>query len=61
MILGYKLIMKSERVRPENADLFKGKEKVDKKEEAFLAQQAAKIQNKKRASWFYGHVLGWLF
>ena len=61
MILGYKLAMKSERVRPETADLFSGKDKIDKEEEEFLAQQAAKNQNKKGGSWYYRHFVGWLF
>jgi amino acid transporter len=61
MILGYKLVMKSERVRPETADLFSGKDKIDREEEEFLAQQAAKNQNKRGGPWFYRHFVGWLF
>ena len=61
MILGYKLIMKSKRVRPAIADLFSGKDKIDREEEEFLAQQAAKNQNKRRGPWFYRHFVGWLF
>jgi amino acid transporter len=61
MILGYKLVMKSERVRPETADLFSGKDKIDREEEEFLAQQAAKNQNKRGGHWFYRHFVGWLF
>jgi amino acid transporter len=61
MILSYKLVKKSKRVRPETADLFSGKDKIDREEEEFIAQQAAKNQNKKGGSWYYRHFVGWLF
>lgn len=40
MIFGYKLIMKTEGVKPEDADLFGGKAKIDEEEAEFLAQEA---------------------
>ena len=40
MIFGYKLIMKSEGVKPEDADLFGGKAKIDEEEAEFLAEEA---------------------
>ena len=61
MIFGYKVIMRSKRVRSERADLFKGKDKIDKEEEEFLARQAAGNQKNKKGSWLYKHFLGWLF
>lgn len=42
MIFGYKIIMKTETVRPETADLFGGKARIDAEEAGYLAQEAAK-------------------
>jgi amino acid transporter len=39
MIFGYKFVMKTERVKPEDADLFGGKAKIDEDEAEFLAQE----------------------
>jgi len=39
MIVGYKLIMKTERVRPEDADLYGGKARIDEDEAEFLAEE----------------------
>ena len=61
MIFGYKLIMKSNGVKPHTADLYTGKDIIDREEEEFLAQQALKQQGQKSASWFYRHFIGWLY
>jgi amino acid transporter len=60
-LLGLQLIMKSERVLPETADLFSGNDKIDREEEEFLVQQAAKNQNKNGGSWFYSYFVGGCF
>ena len=39
MIFGYKVIMKTEGVKPEDADLFSGKQKIDEDEAEFLAEE----------------------
>lgn len=39
MFVGYKLIMKTERVRPETADLYGGKARIDAEEAEFLAAE----------------------
>ncbi len=39
MIVGYKVIMKSEMVRPSNADLFTGKARIDEEEAEFLEEE----------------------
>jgi amino acid transporter len=39
MIFGYKVIMKTEGVKPEDADLFSGKAKIDEDEAEFLAEE----------------------
>jgi len=59
MIAGYKLIMKSERVRPETADLFSGKDEIDREEAEFLAREAATRGTGKRS--FYDRFVSWLF
>ncbi|GAB7343281.1 hypothetical protein MBLNU457_1337t1 [Dothideomycetes sp. NU457] len=59
MIGGYKLIKKSERVRPETADLFSGKDEIDREEEEFLAREAALRGIGKRT--FYDRFVSWLF
>lgn len=42
MIFGYKFIMKTEGVKPEDADLFGGKAQIDEDEAEFLAQELRK-------------------
>jgi yeast amino acid transporter len=42
MIFGYKVIMKSKRVRPETADMYGGKQHIDDEEAEFVAGQMAK-------------------
>lgn len=39
MIFGYKVIMKTDGVKPEDADLFSGKQKIDEDEAEFLAEE----------------------
>jgi amino acid transporter len=39
MIIGYKVIMQTKGVRPEDADLFSGKAKIDEEEAEFLAEE----------------------
>ena len=39
MIFGYKVFMKTEGVKPEDADLFSGKAKIDEDEAEFLAEE----------------------
>lgn len=61
MIFGYKFIMKTKGIPPEEADIWTGKEEIDRQEEEFLAQQAAKKGNASDANWFYRKFLSWLF
>lgn len=42
MIFGYKFIMKTKGVRPEEADLFGGKARIDEEEAEFIAQEMQK-------------------
>ncbi|EXJ60825.1 hypothetical protein A1O7_04978 [Cladophialophora yegresii CBS 114405] len=66
MILGYKLIMKSKGVKPETADLFSGKDIIDREEEEFLAEKARRDALRKgsvgkKGGWFYRRFVSWLF
>ena len=60
MIFGYKFVTKTEGHTPMNADLFTGKDVIDREENEFLALKAA---NRKlsRGGWFYRHFVSWLF
>ena len=60
MIAGYKLFTRTPGWTPLNADLFTGKDVIDREEEEFLAQKA---MNRKRrpGGWFYRHFVSWLF
>jgi amino acid transporter len=62
MIFGYKFIMKSERVRPELADLYGGKARIDREEAEFVADELAKrgVAETKRDR-LYRLTLGWAF
>jgi amino acid transporter len=62
MFFGYKFIMKTSWVRPEDADLFSGKARIDAEEEEFLAQeQARKGVPETRGERIYRLTLGWAF
>lgn len=61
MIFGYKFWYKTERVRPETADLYGGKDIIDRQEAEYLAAQAARGKVKNTGSWFYRTFIAWLF
>jgi len=66
MIAGYKLVKRSKGIKPWEADLFGGKDAIDREEEEFLAEQARKNMEKRgsvstRGGWFYRTFLSWLF
>jgi amino acid transporter len=63
MIFGYKLIMKTEGARPEDADLFSGKLKIDEDEAEFLAEELRRKGGvlEKRYERLYRVTLGNLF
>ncbi|KIW68285.1 hypothetical protein PV04_04242 [Phialophora macrospora] len=66
MIFGYKLIMKTKGIKSQDADLFSGKDFIDREEEEFLAEKARKDALKqgsvgKKGGWFYRRFVAWLF
>lgn len=60
MIFGYKFWYKTEGVTPLTADLFSGKEAIDREEQEFLARQAANKKAKVRGK-LYKNTVGLLF
>jgi yeast amino acid transporter len=63
-LFGHKIITKSRGVRPHEADFYTGKDFIDREEEAFLAEQAARREangGKASGSWFYNKFVAWLF
>lgn len=62
LIFGYKLTHRGEpKVTPETADLFSGKDEIDRQEAAYLAQRDAKIEKHAQSHWFYQKFVSWLF
>lgn len=66
MIFGYKLVTKTKGVKPETADLWSGKDIIDREEEEFLAAKRAKELERGKAGgkgrgWFYRTFISWLF
>lgn len=59
MIFGYKFIYKNSGIRPEDADLFTGKDKIDRDEAEFLRRQEEKGTS--AGSNFYNKFVSWLF
>ncbi|KAF7563668.1 hypothetical protein G7046_g490 [Stylonectria norvegica] len=61
LIFGWKLWHKTKGVNPAEADLFTGKERIDREEAEFLSQQSEKQTKHPKLDWFYQRVVGWLF
>lgn len=59
MIFGYKFIYKNSGIRPEDADLFSGKDKIDREEAEFLRRQEEKGPS--TGGVFYRTFVSWLF
>lgn len=61
LIFGYKFVTKCKGVKPEEADLWTGKEEIDREEAAYLARTAAESESKRQYNWFYRTFVSWLF
>jgi yeast amino acid transporter len=59
LIGGHKLWIRNTGIRPENADLFSGKDRIDREEEEFLRLKAEKGEENK-GGWFYKTFISWL-
>ncbi|KAJ5103109.1 Dicarboxylic amino acid permease [Penicillium argentinense] len=61
LITGYKLVTKCKGVKPEEADLWSGKDEIDREEAAYLARKSAEAEKHAQAGWFYRNFVSWLF
>ena len=61
LIFGYKIVKKSKGVKPETADLWTGKDVIDRDEELWNIKEAEDRANGKGDSWFYRVFVSWLF
>ncbi|KAF3479667.1 dicarboxylic amino acid permease [Arthroderma uncinatum] len=61
LLFGYKFYTKCKGVKPEEADLWSGKEEIDREEAEFLAQETLKREQNGDAGWFYRTFVSWLF
>lgn len=61
MITGYKLITKCKRVDPATADLWTGKDEIDREEAAYIAKREAETEKHAQSHWFYQKFVSWLF
>ncbi|QKX64118.1 uncharacterized protein TRUGW13939_11291 [Talaromyces rugulosus] len=61
LIFGYKIVTKSKTVAPHEADLWSGKDAVDREEAEFLARKAEHEEKHAGANWFYRTFVSWLF
>lgn len=61
-LFGHKLVTKSRGVSPDEADFYTGKDIIDREEELFLQEKAAKeARGGNRGGWFYKTFISWLF
>ena len=61
MIFGYKFATGSKGVDPMTADLFTGKDEIDREEALYLARKEAETEKHNNAGWFYRTFVSWLF
>lgn len=61
MIFGYKLATRCKGVSPMEADLFSGKDEIDREEAAYLAAKEANAEQSSNAGWFYRKFVSWIF
>lgn len=61
MIAGYKLWYKTKEIKPHEADLWTGKDVIDRDEQEWLAREAEDKAAGKRGGTIYRHTIGYLF
>ncbi|KAF7183264.1 hypothetical protein CNMCM7691_003177 [Aspergillus felis] len=61
LIFGYKLVTRCKGVKPEEADLWSGKDEIDREELAYLARKAMEESTRRRGNWVYETFVAWLF
>ncbi|OJJ67374.1 hypothetical protein ASPBRDRAFT_200092 [Aspergillus brasiliensis CBS 101740] len=61
LIFGYKLVTRCKGISPYEADLFTGKDVVDRLEEEYYRREALREESAGKAGWFYRKFVAWLF
>lgn len=61
MVFGYKAWTRCKGVDPYHADLWTGKEEIDREEAEYLARKAESQAGMRDANWFYRTFVSWLF
>lgn len=61
MIVGWKYIKGTHQVKPEEADLWTGKDAIDADEAEWLAKEEADRAAGRNGNWIYNHSLGYIF
>lgn len=61
MIFGYKWFKHTKGWKPHEADLFTGKDVIDRDEQAWLIKEAEDRAAGRDGGWLYRHTLGYLF
>ena len=61
MIAGYKIVYKTKEIKPLEADLFSGKDVIDRDEQEWLEREAEERASGKAGGKLYRHTLGYLF
>ncbi|PLB39501.1 dicarboxylic amino acid permease agtA [Aspergillus candidus] len=61
LIFGYKIATRCKGVIPHEADLWTGKDIIDREEAEYLARKAEHEEQHGNASWFYRVFVSWLF
>ncbi|KAJ5733741.1 Dicarboxylic amino acid permease [Penicillium malachiteum] len=61
LIVGYKFATGCQGVKPEEADLWTGKDEIDREEAAYVARKEAEAEKHAQSHWFYRKFVSWLF
>ncbi|KAF2663230.1 amino acid transporter [Microthyrium microscopicum] len=61
MLFGYKFWFKTKGIKPHEADLFTGKDAIDREEEIFLQHQALRGESASKMEKFYDKTIGLVF
>ncbi|KAJ5087894.1 Dicarboxylic amino acid permease [Penicillium angulare] len=61
LIFGYKFTTGCKGVDPATADLWTGKDEIDREEAAYLARKDAEVEKYAGSHWFYRTFVSWLF
>lgn len=61
LLIGYKLVTRCKRVDPATADLWSGKDEIDREEAAYVARKELEASKHSQSHWFYRTFVSWLF